>query len=743
MGSCSPSPSPSRTPDTSIRKSGSFHSLSKYSISSDVHQRSSGSKAGTPSRSLRASLELKENERDHHNLRQGKVKSPAMASLKSFMAPTISASSKVVAASPRRRILGDRNEMVSVSDSPKSETSMVDLDIKKSSEVVVVPKFPISPVCDSLPPYDPMTNYLSPRPQFLHYKPNPRVELCYLKKGVAFFDEPEGDRISDDSFLSDCFTDITEEVQSSDLQKSSQEEEEEEEEEKEEVQSETEPQIVHIGTTQSTSRSKLVRFLLVLVMACLCVPLSDSPLIVSPLSVLKEGSSAKLEIREYLTDIAASAKLNLEGLSDRLSNWSVNTMSYLATMPWLQKDGGFGVFHLANLSIIASDEDDTIDFSLSETRLNQEHLKVEPVTEQFFIEDVEELVEDMAELEDGGFLGHESEVNEMEIEASHDVLENDHEAPTVEEDMEELEDGGFLGHESEVKEMEIEASHDVLENDHEAPTVEEVAKEDYTGAASEMEGKTEESSLGIHPVSGELGMTENQEDTDKLNSIVEILPVSGFDGKHSIEVAKEDSSAAASDIEGRTNESPIGVHAVSGELGMMENQEDTDKLNSTVEILPVAGVDGKHSTLKLKETMNHGAGIFVAVIAVISSIVVLYMKQRKSSANGNHGCHEKYNHVMQKFTEEVDMAGYSGSSDGSSSLNNKTSFDRQRARRAKHEDSLCHERSLRRDSTASSSISYGSFTTFERLSAKKGAKDEGAVTPVRRSSRIRNQVVSP
>ncbi|KAJ6904516.1 hypothetical protein NC652_022511 [Populus alba x Populus x berolinensis] len=33
----------------------------------------------------------------------------------------------------------------------------------------------------SMPPYDPKTNYLSPRPQFLHYRPNPRVEL-YLNK---------------------------------------------------------------------------------------------------------------------------------------------------------------------------------------------------------------------------------------------------------------------------------------------------------------------------------------------------------------------------------------------------------------------------------------------------------------------------------------------------------------------------------------------------------------------------------
>ncbi|KAG2240808.1 hypothetical protein Bca52824_097083 [Brassica carinata] len=36
------------------------------------------------------------------------------------------------------------------------------------------------------------------------------------------------------------------------------------------------------------------------------------------------------------------------------------------------------------------------------------------------------------------------------------------------------------------------------------------------------------------------------------------------------------------------------------------------------------------------------------------------------------------------------------------------------------------------------SVSYGSFTTYEKIQKRSGRKEEEMVTPVRRSSRIRN-----
>ncbi|ONH92061.1 hypothetical protein PRUPE_8G151500 [Prunus persica] len=202
----------------------------------------------------------------NQNCKQMRVRSSSGSNgTKNFMSPTISAASKVTA-SPRKKILVERNEpvrasSVSFSDLKSSSlnptvedpqhmtpTTQKDIDseellcsknepeeepvcVKASEEpdsVNLDPSFKISPppCCpksspviaplDDDPaahPYDPKTNYLSPRPQFLHYRPNPRIEY-YLRK------EREGKRL-EDNFISGSSsdTDTTEETQSEYSQK--------------------------------------------------------------------------------------------------------------------------------------------------------------------------------------------------------------------------------------------------------------------------------------------------------------------------------------------------------------------------------------------------------------------------------------------------------------------------------------------------------------------------------------------
>lgn len=104
---------------------------------------------------------------------------------KNYMSPTISAASKAVA--PRKKILGERNEV--------SEPSSFDANIQKISTFDNTyerlsqsePKSPSVSQSEfydedrdgdlSSKPYDPLTNYLSPRPQFLRYNPNRRREI--------------------------------------------------------------------------------------------------------------------------------------------------------------------------------------------------------------------------------------------------------------------------------------------------------------------------------------------------------------------------------------------------------------------------------------------------------------------------------------------------------------------------------------------------------------------------------------
>lgn len=114
---------------------------------------------------------------------------------KHFMSPTISAASK--AAAPRKKILAERNENSSTSDTQNPKKS--NLDLKKSPKNSSISRSDRSsyriissydhasePEDDgdtnfldnsSAKAYDPLTNYLSPRPKYLRFNPNRRREI--------------------------------------------------------------------------------------------------------------------------------------------------------------------------------------------------------------------------------------------------------------------------------------------------------------------------------------------------------------------------------------------------------------------------------------------------------------------------------------------------------------------------------------------------------------------------------------
>ncbi|KAI3445862.1 hypothetical protein Pfo_002527 [Paulownia fortunei] len=86
------------------------------------------------------------------------------------------------------------------SDSLQMESSSK----KKASCSSISPSIAPLDADPSLPPYDPKTNYLSPRPQFLHYKPNPRIEVLLNKdKGL----DPDEFKRIEDSFMAEIMSD--------------------------------------------------------------------------------------------------------------------------------------------------------------------------------------------------------------------------------------------------------------------------------------------------------------------------------------------------------------------------------------------------------------------------------------------------------------------------------------------------------------------------------------------------------
>ncbi|XP_052180936.1 uncharacterized protein LOC127794083 [Diospyros lotus] len=99
-------------------------------------------------------------EADENDPNHGEM-APKKSLMKHFMSPTISAASK--AAVPRKKILAERNEASNFSGSQLHYSP--DLDSRTL------------PSDSSSKPYDPLTNYLSPRPKFLRYNPSRRHEI--------------------------------------------------------------------------------------------------------------------------------------------------------------------------------------------------------------------------------------------------------------------------------------------------------------------------------------------------------------------------------------------------------------------------------------------------------------------------------------------------------------------------------------------------------------------------------------
>ncbi|CAJ2649504.1 hypothetical protein L195_g017938 [Trifolium pratense] len=181
----------------------------------------------------------------------------------------------------------------------------------------------------SMPPYDPKTNYLSPRPQFLHYKPKPRMDL-------------------EDSFiLSGNFSDteVTEDTQSDESQKESEDASSDETVKREEDEiSEPSPvrtvmpdktiEAKELRKSRFSLRSKAFALILLLSVAFVSFSISNSPGI--DLAVFEEfyGAYKSSEFSEFaranFDQFSQFAKANYEGLSRNLHIWFTKSLSSIS-----------------------------------------------------------------------------------------------------------------------------------------------------------------------------------------------------------------------------------------------------------------------------------------------------------------------------------------------------------------------------------------------------------------------------
>ncbi|XP_075672879.1 uncharacterized protein LOC142642415 isoform X2 [Castanea sativa] len=802
--------SSARNSETSnpIRRSFSGNPFTKPSVVTNPRGFNPNTPANSPSdfhrrNSIGRDQEDKENTKDH-NLKPGRVRSPAVASkgTKNFMSPTISAASKITP-SPKKKILVERNEPARTSlsfstekspcrsvrfsdivenidskaDSSLEENKIEASDDKEASltassisealrceevldpEVTVSskidskslpetvtdepdcvnldPTFKISPTSScswscpilapldadpSLPPYDPKTNYLSPRPQFLHYRPNPRIEV-YLNKD-------DGRRL-EESFISGSFsdTDATEEAQSDYSQKESEDVssveilKEEEEEEKAVDVSEPSPIRTHLPKEEETmkakggsklhffTRSKFMVLLLVLSVACLSVSFTNSP-VIDP-SVLKESSFIKI-YDSY--EIAEFAKANLDGLAQNFRLWYANSISFVSELILNFKGVPIsGPLHYCNLTMLHEDIPVdgylVFDHSPKGTGEKFENINV--------LGSMRESEVDMESLE---------EEDQHEIEADEDVGDV----------LERLDDPEYEEVSQEIEE--VSAEHGTSESEEVLPALE--------AEVIQTEKSEEEVVFSVHLDSEQQSNLIYIEQPVMVPMADEIQPQVSEAGKIQGECEKT-SFVEMESAKGDLNPESPEFDASAENLQSSEDGEFT--LNGTKETIFREKVMG--ITFLFLTVMAAAGFIYVrksknirpnAAINVEQPLLAKKLDFSPMSVSIKPTSLERPS--SRNWPTEVDMDGESCPSE-MSSLQRSSSYSKKNEAQSQERKA---RKNYKRESLASSSDysmashSYGSFTTYEKIPTKHGhVADEETITPVRRSSRIRSQVTSP
>ncbi|KAG8368519.1 hypothetical protein BUALT_Bualt15G0054100 [Buddleja alternifolia] len=759
--------------------SGSFMLLDFGSILHFARRRPVG-KEGSTGSSLK-DCEEKENDEKDFNLKSSKIQSPAKGS-KNFMSPTISAASKFTP-SPRKKVLVERNDPVrtsiSLSDgkamffsaipsnisedlnsksemdsyqNPKTEiadfekeesvreappiskplkrvtfsevpsesqyvseslsesiisdsdTLKLESSLKEEKEKVssssVSPSIAPLDADPSLPPYDPKNNYLSPRPQFLHYKPKPRIEILLNKqKGL----DPDEFNLLEDNIMAEIMSDnfseseCTEESQTEDSQK-----------EQFEVTAsvdmvigaeETENESLPVSTTvdNATSEeslvpkrgkkqwgfSRLMCFSLVMMflIACASISVMHSPAFDG--LVLEDFSLSDVSNFYYQSRFAASTKVNLDRLARHVNELSVNVMSFISKITnELGKGEKLGPLQFVNLT------------DLQMNTWNGAHFMNNEVSE--------ELVEDLEE-------------DEMEEEL-------DTEMDSFEEDRYEEVDS------DESFEKEIDSQDDM------APL-------DFVKLA-ELESENLE--------------IIKREVVSSINTDV-LIERNGDDQLVAISQDQESKFEVPVEVSAESEKSQGGINFDSSASLDNKSPLDVNSLNKAVQSLTTLESPPEQSENKFLSHYVMGiSSLLAAALSAVAAFVYRYKTNPTSVdvvVQTDALLKNKHIHDMKPFSQnwqtEVDEISESSlcpsemSSFRKSALSGRgsevQSFERKSRKYSKRESLASSSSEL------SMSPSYGSFTTYERIPIKHANGDDEIITPVRRSSRIRNHlpVTSP
>ncbi|KAK9941751.1 hypothetical protein M0R45_007446 [Rubus argutus] len=790
-----------------VRRSFTGNPFSKPSIVANARSINPNSPANSPSENPRRSsmgretvvtfrdLEDKENGKDS-TWKQIRIRSPVGSKgAKNFMSPTISAASKITA-SPRKKILAERNEpvrtsSVSIADfkcvsfAPTLEDSehkevvsttplrskppkpLIDVDsmeplssknecpesiCENASEepdcVNLDPSFKISPPAScpvsgrviapldadpSAPPYDPKTNYLSPRPQFLHYRPNPRVEY-YLSK------DSEGKRL-EESFISESFSDTetTEETQSDYSQKEVEDvtssaegvKQERQEEKKEDEVHVSEPTPINPSNTymskeeavevQESSkprflwRSKFTGLLMVLSVALFSFLAINSPL--TDGFVLKDMSFLKEYDQSGMAELARASFHELARNVQVLSAHSVSFISeFISNIRGANNVGPLQYYNLTLMDDARGDEYSVFD------QCNKE-------------------MEEMGEFDVFGHIMG----SVFDIEASEEKGLPEIGVAEYEEPIDQVAEVPHIVRLEVEDQPEIEAADTVGEQVENIEALEE-SRSPVIGATENLV------ELHADPEFGKMAESNNMEEVSQANNgevlqATQAITVENIVAEHESFEPRSTVSMEEKTLTSRADEVQIPeVEEIQADSEMSTVAEANSLVSSEVLNLTAKGADSMVSTVSV-------LGIAILVFALVGFTAFNYIKKRKNSAPNPASAF-----VQPLVTKKLaaspivpDSTEHTYCPSEMSSFQTSSLY-RTKGLEASDEAESQEKRARknnRRESVASidssmGSPSYGSFTTYERIPIKKGYGEAEVVTPVRRSSRIiRKQVTSP
>ncbi|KAL9244760.1 hypothetical protein vseg_018492 [Gypsophila vaccaria] len=714
---------------------GKFHFFSTSSLDFD-HKTELNPEVKHPPCSTHISFDMAENEVHYSNSKPEKHGFQSLGEVK-----VEGVEPDLVVLSPEVPLNGAKasESALPLSKMPKTVADHNDdLGIEKaaySSPCIVAP-FDVDP---SLPPYDPKNNYLSPRPAFLHYNPNRRIEDDFTSESVSETEISSEEVQSHDSLNDEDVASSAEISSEIDVTESQQVEEM--------VEAETEPR------SRKLTSWKTVAVTLLFVLGLMSISLTFTPGIGN--AMFRDETISHINSVSHEVAMLAKDNLNLAIQNAKsLSAYSVDYISQI--MSGVREVDRFSSLEFANLS--AWHEQEEWSYEIKEFQLESYFEKIEEddeaftETQEFYEPEGQSFAQMQVYVEPKDYYSYDSSVQEAEMEEEFGSEEEENsviEAETFRE-LQSLQtpesDQTSIGEaevmdagDSELNEVE---GHPVVEN----PSL----VDEPTDVEVDVKVKVEENavveSASLVDEPNDAGFEVKEEVGDQFILSYEIQP------------QEETTTTQLSHVP------EIEPQTLTGhELPKNEDDVNADMLGVVSDSFLHEATEGNSRLEEASKKISTpiAAAVTLAVVSLFASF--MYLKPKKDTLLADRVIpeKEKYNHATSNMEKllvhetplpssgqvEVDMIGDSCPTEMSTFENSTSVEPTQRGGDEAHSLQKSSKRNNKRESLASASSeyttgsAYGSFTTYSKIHPKHG--DDEVVTPVRRSSRIRSKVTSP